>query len=106
MPKRRPQNCKKKLKLLAYCPKPRMFSIRVPYFGATGGDTQPIDVAVSFYAKNTATPTALLTAQAQAAADYLNSLKLPDVKNVFIKNPFSTVVDPATGQPVTGSAKL
>ncbi len=72
----------------------------VPYFGATGGDVQQIDAAISFYNKNGSAPAAQTVAQAQAAAAWLNDQHLSLVKDVFVKNPFETVTNPSTGQPV------
>lgn len=73
----------------------------VPYFGATGGDVQQIDAAMSFYAKNDNVPTSQLVAQAQAASQWLKDQHLSYVKDVFVKNPYKTVINPATGKSVT-----
>ncbi len=72
----------------------------VPYFGATGGDTQKIDVAVSFYTEKPDVLTANLAGQAEQAAAWLRNQHLPLVKDVFIKNPYETVTDPVTGKSV------
>lgn len=73
----------------------------VPYFGATGGDIEQIDLAVSFYSRNDGRSAQEISAKAEEAADWLKGKNLADVRDVFIKNPFETVVNPATGQPVT-----
>ncbi len=73
----------------------------VPYFGATGGDILPIDVAVSFYKKNNDVSTEQLTAKAEEAATWLKDKKLPLVKDVFVKSPFQQTVDPSSGQAIT-----
>ncbi len=73
----------------------------VPNFGATGGDIEKFDVAVSFFDQSNNSDTAAITKKAQAATDWLNSKKIPLVKTVFLKNPFQQVTNPATGQAVT-----
>jgi multidrug efflux pump subunit AcrB len=76
-------------------------SYNVPHFGATGGDIEQIDLAVSFYDKNNQTSVTDLAAKAEEAATWLRDQSLSDVKDVFVKNPFQNVTNPATGQPVT-----
>lgn len=71
----------------------------VPYFGATGGDTRKLDVAISFYADDVI-PTAELAAKAEQAASYLRDKKLSLVQEVFVKSPFENVTDPSTGKTV------
>lgn len=73
----------------------------VPYFGATGGDIQPIDMAVSFYPKDQSIPTSDVTTKAKEAATWLADQHITGVKSVFVKDPFKNVVDPTTGQQVT-----
>ncbi|HSX43977.1 MAG TPA: efflux RND transporter permease subunit [Candidatus Saccharimonadales bacterium] len=73
----------------------------VPYFGATGGDILPVDVAVSFYNKKNDASTEQITAKAQEAAAWLKDKKLPLVKDVFVKDPFQKTVDPSSGQAIT-----
>lgn len=73
----------------------------VPYFGATGGDILPIDVAVSFYSKENTASTAELTAKAKEASEWLNQQNLPLVENTFVKDPFQQTKNPLTGQAVT-----
>lgn len=82
-------------------PKSAQVQFNVPYFGATGGDVQPIDEAVSFYSLNPATPITQTTAKAEAAAQWLRDQHMPLVKSVFVKSPNQTVTNPATGQTVT-----
>ncbi len=72
-----------------------------PYFGATGGDTEQIDVAISFFDDGNKASTAQLAAKAEAAAKYLNNKKLPNVQSVFVKQPLVQATDPATGKSVT-----
>lgn len=72
----------------------------VPYFGATGGDTQQIDAAISFYSEQSI-PTKDLDAKATEAAAWLRSQKLTGVKDIFIKSPFDSAIDPVTGQPIS-----
>lgn len=65
-----------------------------PRFGITErGD----DVVISFFAKEAA-PINELSAKAEAAANYLKLKNLTLVEDVSIINPFSTGIDPATGQ--------
>jgi multidrug efflux pump subunit AcrB len=89
------------VKTKANVPKAAIVNYGVPYFGATGGDFEQIDVAVSFYSKDDATPLADVADKAKQAVDWLNSQKLAHVQSVFIKNPYQQVTDPATGQEVT-----
>lgn len=73
----------------------------VPYFGATGGDIEQIDLAISFYSTKDAVPTAQTAAKAEEAAKWLNDRHIAGVKSVFVKNPLEQVKDPANGQAVT-----
>lgn len=79
-------------------PKDVALTYNVPYFGATGGDIQKIDVAISFYDPEDKTDLPELTAKATAAAAWLNERKIPLVESAFVKSPFENVTDPATGQ--------
>lgn len=72
-----------------------------PYFGATGGDIQKIDEAVSFYNKTGSTPIAQTAAKAGEAVTWLKQQNIPGVKDVFLKNPYEVSINPATGQPAT-----
>jgi multidrug efflux pump subunit AcrB len=81
-------------------PESAQLSFNVPYFGATGGDTEQIDLAISFYGED-GTTTEELVAKAKEAESYLEAKKLPTVKDVFVKDPYQNVVNPATGQAVT-----
>ncbi len=92
---------KKKIDDSHVLPQTAFLQYNVPDFGATGGDIEKIDVAISFFDKQNASDTAALTKKAQAAADFLNNKKIPLVKSVFVKNPFKQVTDPASGQSVT-----
>ncbi len=82
-------------------PKTAIIKYNVPYFGATGGDIQPIDVAVSFYNKDNISSLTQTTDQAQVAANWLRSKNLSLVKSVFIKNPYENITDPQTGKQVS-----
>lgn len=73
-------------------------SYGAPYFGATGGDLEKIDVAISFYAKNERSTTTELVANAQQFADELEQSNLSNVASVTIKNPIQQVTNPRTGQ--------
>jgi multidrug efflux pump subunit AcrB len=81
-------------------PKTAQVQYNVPYFGATGGDIQKIDLAVSFYSKNNTASLAETTVKAREAAKWLNDKKLSNVQTAFIKNPLENATDPATGQAV------
>ncbi|MEO7364439.1 MAG: efflux RND transporter permease subunit, partial [Candidatus Saccharimonadales bacterium] len=63
----------------------------VPYFGATGGDTQQIDIAVSFYDKSGQSSSEQLLAQARLAAIALNSQHVAGVKQFSVKDPYREV---------------
>jgi multidrug efflux pump subunit AcrB len=82
-------------------PKTAQAQYNVPYFGATGGDVQQIDAAVSFYGHDNKASASELAAKAQAAANYLNQHKPSRVKEFFVKSPFKNVTNPVTGQAVT-----
>jgi multidrug efflux pump subunit AcrB len=71
----------------------------VPYFGVTGGDAKKIDDVISLYKATGGATTAELVAPAQKAVDYLNAHKPSLVKEFFLRNPYQTSVDPATGKP-------
>ena len=82
-------------------PKNAQVQYSVPYFGATGGDIQQIDAAISFYNKDGSAPTDQAVAKAKEATKWLNDQKLSYVQSAFIKNPYESVTDPATGKAVT-----
>ncbi len=73
----------------------------VPYFGATGGDIEQIDEAVSFYSKDDTAGLNDTVAKAKEAAAWLTNKHLSLVESVSVKDPFKSVIDPATNQPVT-----
>lgn len=81
-------------------PKSANVQYSVPYFGATGGDVLPIDIAVSFYNKENKASTAEITAKAKQAAEWLKNKNLPLVKDVFVKDPFQPTINPLTGKPI------
>lgn len=72
-----------------------------PYFGATGGDIQQIDEAISFFDKTGNSPTAQTNAKAEEAAVWLKQQNIPGVKALFVKSPYEVSIDPATGKPVS-----
>lgn len=88
------------VKLSKNVPAQAQIQYNVPHFGATGGDIDQIDVAVSFYSKDGTPSTAELAAKAEEAAKWLNDQKIEGVKSVFDKNPYENVTNPATGQVV------
>ena len=73
----------------------------VPYFGATGPDVLPIDLAISFYDSTNKLSTQEIAAKAQEAVQWLQDKKLATVESVFLKDPFQTVTDPLTQKSVT-----
>ncbi len=73
----------------------------VPYFGATGGDVEQIDLAISFFAKQPGGSLESLTAKAEEAAAWLKNKNITDVTNVSVKSPFEETTNPATGELVT-----
>lgn len=66
----------------------------VPYFGATGGDTQQIDMAVSFYDKHNQADTASLLSKANEAVRALNAQHVDGVSSFRVKDPFATLTLP------------
>ncbi|MBA3758830.1 efflux RND transporter permease subunit, partial [Candidatus Saccharibacteria bacterium] len=82
-------------------PKTVIAQYNVPYFGATGGDVDKLDVAISFYPLNEGTPITEIVAKASEAANWLNDKKIHNVAEAFIKNPFEDTVNPATGKAIS-----
>lgn len=70
----------------------------VPYFGVTGGSTEKLDAAISFYKAPSSTDTKALTQQAEAAVAYMNAHKPGLVANFFVQQPFETANNPITGE--------
>ncbi|MCW1908446.1 MAG: efflux RND transporter permease subunit [Candidatus Saccharibacteria bacterium] len=82
-------------------PESVLVKYNVPYFGATGGDIDQLNVAISFFDTDTqSTDLAALTTKAQEAAAWLKERNIDGIKDVYIKNPFDTVIDPSSGQSV------
>lgn len=81
-------------------PQSVQLSYNTPYFGATGGDSEQIDLAISFYSQGDIS-TEDLVAKAKAAEKFIEDKKLTTVKDVFVKDPFQNVTNPATGEAVT-----
>jgi multidrug efflux pump subunit AcrB len=63
----------------------------VPYFGVTGGDTQKIDMAISFYAQRDGVSTASLLSEARQAVSALNQQHVAGVTAFGVKDPFTSV---------------
>jgi multidrug efflux pump subunit AcrB len=82
-------------------PKNVMAQYNVPYFGATGGDIEQIDMAISFYSTQGNVSVEALSKKAEAAATWLKAKSIPNVKDVFVKSPFEQTNDPATGEAVS-----
>ena len=66
----------------------------VPYFGVTGGDTQQIDMAVSFYDQRGVADTTALLAKARHAVTLLNAQHVNGVQSFSVKNPFADILLP------------
>ncbi len=73
----------------------------VPYFGATGGDVEKLDIALSFFTRDDSVSVQELAEQAEAYAAVLRDRDIANVEEVFVKSPFEETVNPATGQAVT-----
>ncbi len=73
----------------------------VPYFGATGGDVEQIDVALSLYQKSGTASAQELSTKAAAFSKALSAKGLPTVKDVSYKNPLIVTNNPATGEQTT-----
>lgn len=82
-------------------PAEAMAQYSVPYFGATGGSEQKLDMTLSFYADDNELPTAELVTAAEAFAVQLKDKDIHDVQDVFVVSPYEETVNPATGQLVT-----
>ncbi|MCA9348487.1 efflux RND transporter permease subunit, partial [Candidatus Saccharibacteria bacterium] len=72
----------------------------VPYFGATGGDVDKIDVAISLYDKTGNASTEVLTQQASLFADRLDEENLSLVDDAFVKSPYESTTNPLDGSTV------
>lgn len=72
-------------------PETTALNYSVPYFGATGPDTQQIDVAISFYDINGHASTEQLLAKAQQAVKILNNQHVAGAKSFAVKDPFKKV---------------
>lgn len=75
-------------------------SFAAPYFGVTGGSIDKIDATIAVYG-NDRTSVQQLTENAKKAVAYLNAHKAAPVDRYFVEDPFQTITNPATGQPVT-----
>ncbi len=82
-------------------PNEAMVQYSVPYFGATGGSEQKLDMTLSFYADGNDLPTSELVAAAEDFASALRDKQVDDVQDVFVLNPYEETINPATGQLVT-----
>jgi len=71
------------------------------YFGATGGGTEQLDIAISFYPEGADVPLEQLTIKAEEAAEWLNAKEITSVNTVSVQNPFEDSINPATGEAVT-----
>ncbi|MDQ2973494.1 MAG: efflux RND transporter permease subunit, partial [bacterium] len=81
-------------------PKDAVIQYNVPYFGATGGDTDHIDLGISFYSDNPEISAEELNLKAEAAKTWLEQKQIYNVKAIKIKNPFNQVTNPSTGEQI------
>lgn len=89
------------VKTRGHLPSSAQLNYNVPYFGVTGGDTKKIDDVISLYSNDNSATTEQLTAKANQAAAYLNAHKPSLVASFFVRDPFETSVNPATGKPIS-----
>lgn len=82
-------------------PKEAMVQYSVPYFGATGGSEEKIDIGLSFYSTDDSADTVQLVDAAEKFASALSDKQIHDVQDVFVVSPYEQTINPATGQPVT-----
>ncbi len=73
----------------------------VPYFGATGGDVDKLDLAISFFADTDNVEINSLAEKAEEAANWLKDKNIEGVEDVFVKQPFEETLNPATNQLIT-----
>lgn len=69
-------------------PKEAMTQYSVPYFGATGGSEEKLDMTLSFYAREEGASTSELVAAAEVFAAKLRDKNIHDVQDVFVVSPF------------------
>ena len=94
-------NLEKSIKSSANIPPEANLSFAVPQFGVTGGSSQQIDMALSFYNENGQADTKLLTEKAEQYAKELKAKNLSLVKDVTVQSPFEEARNPLTGQTQT-----
>ncbi len=81
-------------------PKNVNIQYNVPYFGATGPDTDQLDMAISFYSDSSDQNTNLMVKKASQFAKSLEDKQVEGVKAIFVKNPIQKVVNPKDGNQV------
>lgn len=91
-------NIENKVKESGNLPQNANVQYSVPYFGATGGDSDKIDLAISFFADSEAVSTKDLVAKANEFSEQLKSKNLSNVSDVFVKNPYEQTRNPANGE--------
>lgn len=89
-----------KAKASSAVPASAILRYSVPYFGATGGDVEQIDIGLSLYQANDKANTVELSYKAAAFAKALQAKHLSTVKSVSFKDPLVETVNPASGQKV------
>lgn len=83
-----------KISQISSIPAGTLVKYDVPYFGATGGDTQQIDIAVSFYDKHNQASTTDLLVKAKQAVGLLNAQHVSGVKAFSVKSPYADITLP------------
>ncbi|MCB9839927.1 efflux RND transporter permease subunit [Candidatus Nomurabacteria bacterium] len=91
----------KSIKSTANLPPEANLNFAVPQFGVTGGSSQQIDMALSFYNDNGQADTKILTEKAEQYAKALKAKNLSLVKDVTVQSPFEEAQNPLTGQTQT-----
>ena len=97
--KKATSDLKQKVAATAKLPSAATVNYDVPYFGVTGGDTQPVDLAISFYSSNQSISTPDLLKQATIAASELNAQHVKGVHSFSVKDPYKDLIGPG-GTPV------
>lgn len=77
-------------------PEQAQVTVSAPYFSPAGVQLEPVDIGISFYAKNNQSIDDLV-ADATRFSNTLNQKNLDTVDNVFVVSPFEEATNPLTG---------
>lgn len=72
----------------------------VPYFGATGGSEEKLDMAISFFPESGKASAEEMVKKANDYVKILEDKNIHDVEDIFVKSPFEQTVNPATGKAI------